>query len=71
MILYHGSYTKEEVPDLKLSRKNVDFGVVFYVTSIYEQALKWSLKFKQREKDSFISSFHFDEDNLNHSTFHG
>lgn len=65
MILYHGSYTKVEAPDLKHSRKNVDFGVGFYVTSIYEQALKWSLKFKQREKDSFISSFLFDEDNLN------
>lgn len=65
MLLYHGSYTKVEVPDLKHSRKNVDFGVGFYVTSIYDQALKWSLKFKQREKDSFISSFLFDEDNLN------
>lgn len=65
MILYHGSYTTVEVPDLKHSRKNVDFGAGFYVTSIYEQALKWSLKFKQREKDSFVSSFLFDEDNLN------
>ena len=53
MILYHGSYTKVETPDLKHSRNNVDFGARFYVTPIYEQSLKWSLKFKKRGKDSF------------------
>ena len=54
MILYHGSYTKVETPDLKHSRNNVDFGAGFYVTPIYEQSLKWSLKFKKRGKDSFM-----------------
>lgn len=34
MILYHGSYTKVETPDLKHSRNNVDFGAGFYVTPI-------------------------------------
>lgn len=29
MILYHGSYTKVETPDLKHSRNNVDFGAGF------------------------------------------
>lgn len=64
MILYRGSYTKVETPDLKHSRNNVDFGAVFYVTPIYEQSLKWSLKFKKRGKDSFISSFEFTQDKL-------
>ena len=64
MILYHGSYTKVETPDLKHSRNNVDFGAGFYVTPIYEQSLKWSLKFKKRGKDSFISSFEFTQDKL-------
>lgn len=65
MILYHGSYTKVDVPDLRHSRNNVDFGAGFYVTPIYEQSLKWSSKFKKRGKESFISIFNFDDNNLN------
>ena len=68
MIQYHGSYIKIETPDIKHSRKNVDFGKGFYVTPIYDQALKWSLKFKKRGSDGYITSFSFNEkykNNLN------
>ena len=47
MILYHGSYLEIKSPDLEHSRKNVDFGCGFYLTPIYEQAVKWCEKFKQ------------------------
>lgn len=50
MILYHGSYLEISVPDLLHSRPNVDFGKGFYVTSIYEQAVKWCGKFRRRGK---------------------
>lgn len=46
MILYHGSYTKVENPDISYSRNTLDFGKGFYVTPIYEQAKKWSMRFK-------------------------
>lgn len=46
MILYHGSFVKVEKPDLEHSRSNLDFGRGFYTTPIYEQAEKWSRKFK-------------------------
>lgn len=46
MILYHGSYLEIKYPDLEHSRKNVDFGCGFYLTPIYEQAVKWCEKFK-------------------------
>ena len=46
MILYHGSYLEIKSPDLEHSRKNVDFGCGFYLTPIYEQAVKWCEKFK-------------------------
>ncbi len=61
MILYHGSSVKIEKPDLIHSRPNVDFGRGFYVTPIYEQAVKWSSKFKRRGLDGIISQYEFDE----------
>ena len=40
MILYHGSYLEIAKPGLTHSRSNVDFGCGFYVTPLYEQAVK-------------------------------
>lgn len=61
MILYHGSYLEITEPDLLHSRRNVDFGLGFYVTPLYEQAKKWCSKFKQREKYAVISRYIFDD----------
>ena len=61
MILYHGSYMMVDKPDLEHSRLNVDFGKVFYVTPIYEQAKKWCERFKRRGKDGVMSRYMFDE----------
>lgn len=55
MILYHGSYLEIKSPDLEHSRKNVDFGCGFYLTPIYEQAVKWCEKFKRRGKNGIVS----------------
>ncbi len=61
MILYHGSWLEIARPDLTHSRPNVDFGRGFYVTPLYEQAVKWCGKFKRRGKDGIISRYMFDE----------
>ena len=60
MILYHGSFVVVDKPDLLHSRPNVDFGKGFYVTPIYEQAEKWSKRFKKLGKDGIITSYKFD-----------
>lgn len=62
MILFHGSYLEVAEPDLHHSRVNVDFGRGFYVTPLYEQALKWCGKFKRRGKDGIISRYTFNEE---------
>lgn len=62
MILYHGSFLEIRKPDLKHSRANVDFGLGFYTTPIYEQAVKWCGKFKRRGKKGIVSRYQFDED---------
>ena len=61
MILYHGSFLEVTKPDLVHSRHNVDFGCGFYVTPLYEQAVKWCGKFKRRGKDGIISRYEYDE----------
>ena len=61
MTLYHGSYLEIAEPDLAHSRPHVDFGRGFYVTPLYEQAVKWYGKFKRKGKDGLISKYLFDE----------
>ena len=38
LLLYHGSYTEITSIDLSKSRKSLDFGAGFYLTSSFEQA---------------------------------
>lgn len=64
MIIYHGSYLEIINPDTKHSRKNVDFGSGFYTTTIYDQAKKWSDKFKRRGKEAIVSKYVFEDEGL-------
>lgn len=41
LLLYHGSYTEISTIDLKYSKRTLDFGKGFYLTSSYEQALNY------------------------------
>lgn len=66
MILYRGSFTEVRKPDISYSRDTLDFGKGFYVTPIYEQAKKWSLRFKRKKGKSVISWYELDEKKLRH-----
>lgn len=44
MILYHGSNTEVKNPQILRSRRLLDFGAGFYLTSDYEQAKKWAIR---------------------------
>jgi hypothetical protein len=61
MILYHGSSTIVQNPDVQHSRTKVDFGKGFYTTPLYEQAEKWCEKFKRIGERGIISKYNFDE----------
>lgn len=65
MILYHGSYLEIAEPDLIHSRSDVDFGRGFYLTPLYEQAVKWCGRFKRRGKNAVISKYTYDESKKN------
>ena len=42
MRLYHGSNVAVRSPDLNLSKKLLDFGGGFYLTTDFEQARQWA-----------------------------
>ena len=62
MLVYHGSYCKIENPDIKYSRKNLDFGKGFYVTGLKEQAIKWAkiIKIRNNADKCFLNKYNLD-----------
>lgn len=67
MILYHGSNIVVDKPDLKYSRKNLDFGMGFYTTTIEDQAKKWSERFVAKDLPGIISIYEIDDEKINNS----
>jgi len=61
MTVWHGGAIAVANPDLVHSRKAVDFGPGFYVTSIREQAERWSEKRKRRTGMACLSRYEYDE----------
>lgn len=42
MLVYHGSISKIEFPNVSFSKKYLDFGKGFYLTTFQKQAEKWA-----------------------------
>ena len=61
MKLYHGSDVVVQSPDVDHSREKIDFGRGFYVTPVYEQAVKWAERFKDAGGKAFLSIYDCDE----------
>jgi len=65
MNLYHGSNAVIEAPNLKFSRKELDFGAGFYTTTNYEQAVQFTEKVVERKGgDKIVNIYSFDTENL-------
>lgn len=62
MKLYHGSTVLVERPEIRAGAVYLDFGVGFYTTTSYEQALRWA-KIKMRREQvpvGYVSIHDFD-----------
>ena len=57
MKLYHSSNTSIEQPDTLHSRKYLDFGCGFYLTSIYDQAVRYAQRFKRRGNEAWLNTY--------------
>ena len=58
MIVYHGSTEKIENPNVEFSKKYLDFGKGFYLTTYENQAKKWALRKGMRlEKTAIVNVY--------------
>lgn len=62
MIVYHGSTEVIKNPDVKHSKKYLDFGKGFYLTTYESQAKKWALrKGMRQDKTSIVNIYELNE----------
>ena len=62
MIVYHGSTEIIQRPDVKHSKRYLDFGKGFYLTTYEEQAKKWAIRKGMRQgKSAFVNVYDLDE----------
>ena len=59
MKLYHSSNVIVESPDTLHSRNYLDFGRGFYLTSLYEQAVRYAQRFKRRGQQAWLNTYEF------------
>lgn len=62
MIVYHSSNIIVDKPDVFHSREALDFGKGFYVTVLYEQAVRYAERFKLRGSKAFLNVYQLDAD---------
>jgi hypothetical protein len=62
--VFHGSWTKVDKPDLSFSRKTPDFGMGFYVTPVYEQAVSWAMRWLRRNRPAIVNRYLFHDELL-------
>lgn len=60
MKLYHSSTQSVVVPDTAHSRDYLDFGKGFYLTPIYEQAVRYAQRFIRRQRTAWLNSYVFE-----------
>lgn len=63
MIVYHGSAEIIKSPDVKFSKKYLDFGRGFYLTTYENQAKKWALRKGMRLEKSGVVNVYELKDN--------
>ena len=66
MILYHGSNVVVKEPQIIKSKRLLDFGTAFYLTSDFEQAKKWAVRTAARRAEGVptISVFSINENEI-------
>lgn len=63
MRVYHGTVEMIEKPDVKHSKRYLDFGKGFYLTTFEQQAKKWALrKALRQEKNAILNVYELKED---------
>ena len=64
MIVYHGTTKIIQKPDVTHSKRYLDFGKGFYLTTYDEQAKKWAIRKAMRQEKTAIVNVYEMADNL-------
>ena len=65
MKLYHGSTVVVKQPNIRIGRKNTDFGKGFYTTTDFDQAARWArIRSRRAGSEVAIVSVYEIDDNL-------
>ncbi|MDE6007520.1 MAG: DUF3990 domain-containing protein [Muribaculaceae bacterium] len=59
MKLYHSSNAAINCPDIVHSRDYLDFGKGFYLTTLYDQAVKYAQRFIRRQQNAWLNTYEF------------
>ena len=62
MRLYHGSNIEIDSINLAMCRPYKDFGKGFYLTSLYDQAHKYAMRFLLRRQKAYINEYMLDDE---------
>ena len=57
MKVYHTSTITVESPDTQHSRKYLDFGCGFYITTLKDQAIKYGARFLRRNQEAWLNTY--------------
>lgn len=60
MKLYHSSTVSVNRPDTIHSREYLDFGKGFYLTALYDQAVKYAQRFIRRNREAWLNAYEFE-----------
>lgn len=55
--LYHSSKLSVTRPNTEYSREYLDFGKGFYLTTLYEQAVKYAQRFIRRQQNAWLNTY--------------
>ncbi len=61
MNVFHASTQVIEHPDILHSRKYLDFGPGFYVTTLRQQAINYAERFKRRNRPAVLNVYELDD----------
>ncbi len=59
--VYHTSNLQVEMPSVRFSRTELDFGPGFYFTSLRHQAEKYAFRFLKRNEPAWLNVYAFEE----------
>jgi len=69
MKVYHGSTVIVEKPSAKRGRRNLDFGLGFYLTDIEQQASDWAQRPINEGKAQYLNCYELDIEQIKNSDY--